>query len=123
MNTRGQAWKSKPNEDEYLGIELGRKQDYARFKQLHARTLKSTEWACPTVINYLGIGNNFNTLITNVGLQEFVYQGTPTYHRLTLELLTTLKHTVLALFGSMNEGLDIVTFQLMNRKYDITLGE
>jgi hypothetical protein len=60
MNTRGQARKSKTTEDEYLGIALGRKQDFARFKQLCARTITSTKWSCPVIVNHIRIGNNFN---------------------------------------------------------------
>ena len=67
MSTRGLAKRSKPAEDEFLGIKLSKKQDFTRFKQLRARTIKSTKWACPAVVNHLGICNDFNTLITNVG--------------------------------------------------------
>jgi hypothetical protein len=35
----------------------------------------------------------------------------------------TLKHTVLAFSGSMNEGVDRVTFQLMNLNFDMNLSE
>jgi hypothetical protein len=58
-----------------------------------------------------------------VGLQEFVYQDALTYRRLTLELLMTFKHTMLAFSWSTNEGFDRVTFQLMNCKYDMTHSE
>lgn len=73
MNTRGQVRRGKTTEDEFLGVELSRKQDFARFKQLRARTIKSTKWSCPIVVNHHGIGNDFNMLITKVRLQNFVY--------------------------------------------------
>ena len=58
-----------------------------------------------------------------MGLQDFVYQDAPTYRRLTMQLLTTLRHTVIKYPGSTEEGIDRITFQLMNRKYNMSLNE
>jgi hypothetical protein len=33
----------------------------------------------PPFVNHVRIGTDFNTLITNVGVQELVYQDAPTY--------------------------------------------
>ena len=42
---------------------------------------------------------------------------------MTLEFLSTLKHTVPNHPGSTEEGVDRVTFQLMDRSYDISFNE
>ena len=86
MNTRSQARanlpaqpnKGKAHED-FLGINLGTKENFTRFKQLRSRDVKSTKWACPATINHLRIGNDFNLLCNNVGLHPFVFQDAPTY--------------------------------------------
>jgi hypothetical protein len=83
--------------------------------------MKSTKWACAANLNHLGIGNDFNMLITNAGPQDFVYSDAPTYRCLTLELLATSKHTVRPCSGG--EGYDCISFQLMNRRFDISLNE
>ena len=85
MNTRGQARGSLPaqskkgKEDEFLAIKFKGKEEFAKFKQLRRREMKSTKWACAATLNHLRIGNDFNTLITNAGLQDFVYRDAPTY--------------------------------------------
>ena len=66
------------------GIVFTNREAKNKYKMLHERKMKTTKWACPSTIAKLGIGNDFNLLCANAGLQHFVYQGYATYHRLTL---------------------------------------
>jgi hypothetical protein len=38
-----------------------------RFNRLKNREIKSTKWACPHILNHLGIRYDFNNLCNNVG--------------------------------------------------------
>ena len=80
--------------DERMGIEFTERFNTNRFARLKDREIQSTKWACPTILNQLGMTNDFNLLCNRVGLLPFVFQDQPTYRRLTLEFLSTLKHTV-----------------------------
>ena len=76
------------------GIVFTTREAKNKYKKLHERKMKTTKWACESTIAKLGIGNDFNLLCANAGLQHFVYQGCATYERLTLEFLSTLSHNV-----------------------------
>jgi hypothetical protein len=95
------------------------KRQFTRFKNLRPCEVRSTKWACLNTIAALGIGNNFQLLCNNVGLQDFVLQDLPTYHRLTLEFLSTLTHTI----GNYAGGGDWIRFRLMGIDYDMSLNE
>ena len=56
-----------------LGIEFDDRRHLNRFNRLKDREIKSTKWACPHILNQLGLHNDFNTLCNNVGLLEFVF--------------------------------------------------
>ena len=108
-----------------LGIEFTEDFHHNRFNRLKDREIKSTKWACPHILNQLGLRHDFNTLCNNVGLLEFVFQEAATYRRLTLEFLSTLMHTV-GRYHNPEEnqpGVDRISFRLMNREYDLTLDE
>ena len=123
MNTRGDARHHRALDEDFFGIKLRTRGQTARFRQLKARPIKSTKWACPTMLNHLGIGQEFCELANAASLQHFIFQRKPTYRRLTLEFLSTLKHTLPNHPGSTEEGVDRVTFQLMGRSYDISFNE
>ena len=132
MNTRSRsrtvaAQAAPPVEDTpaSLGIEFEDRCQLNRFNRLKDREIKSTKWACPHILNQLGLRHDFNTLCNNVGLLEFVFQEAATYRRLTLEFLSTLKHTVNRYYNSEENqpGVDRISFRLMNREYDLTLDE
>jgi hypothetical protein len=89
-----------------------------RFGILKNREIKSTKWACPTILNQLGMTNDFNLLCNRVGLFPFVFQDAPTYHRLTLKFLCTLMHTVNNYVGE--QGAERVHFRLMNCDFDVS---
>ena len=101
MNTRSRsravaAQAALPVEDTpaLLGIEFDDRRHLNRFNRLKDREIKSTKWACPHILNQLGLHHDFNTLCNNVGLLDFVFQEAATYRRLTLKFLSNLKHTV-----------------------------
>ena len=107
---------------ERMGIKFVERTKADRFGLLKKREIRSTKWACPTMINQLGITNDFNLLCNRVGLFPFVFQDQPTYRRLTLEFLSTLEHTVRNYGdGEQEEGSDMITFHLMNKEYKLTL--
>lgn len=104
----------------YQGINFTNRSQRSKYKKLHEREVRSTKWAFPATIATLGIGNNFNLLCANVGLQHFVFQDAKTYRRLTLEFLSTLSHTV----GLNPLGReDRITFRLMDQSFDMSLTE
>lgn len=105
-----------------LGIEFTEDFHLNRFNRLKDREIKSTKWACPYTLNQLGLGLDFNLLCNNVGLLHFVFQDAATYCRLTLEFLSTLRHTVRPSFVSeeYSPGSDIISFRLMNREYNLS---
>ena len=111
--------------DELMGIEFTENFNTNCFRRLKNREIQSTKWACPTILNQLGLTNDFNLLCNRVGLLPFVFQDTPTYRRLTLEFLSTLKHTVGIYYRTEEEyeGSDIITFRLINQEYNMTLTE
>ena len=84
MDTRGQARRRRALNEEFLGIRLRKRGQVARFWQLMARPIKSTKWAFPTMLNHLGIGQEFQRLVNATGLQYFSFQRKPTYRRLTM---------------------------------------
>ena len=110
---------------EWMGIEFIENFSITRFGRLKEREIRSTKWACPTILNQLGMTNDFNLLCNRVGLLPFVFQDQPTYRRLTLEFLSKLKHTVGNYYRTEQEyeGSDRITFCLMNKEYNITLTE
>ena len=69
-------------------------------------------------MNQLGITNDFNLLCNRVGLQNFVFQDVPTYRRLTLEFLSSLKSIVYTW-----QGEDRISFRLLNTDYSLSLDE
>ena len=132
MNTRSQtrvhaeaSTRATPPSDEQLGIEFTENFNTNRFRRLKNREIQSTKWACPTILNQLGMTDDFNLLCNRVGLLTFVFQDQPTYRRLTLEFLSTLKHTVGNFYRNEQEfeGSDKITFRLMNKDYNIMLTE
>ena len=74
-----------------MGIWFADEQHRDCFNRIKIREVKTTKWACPIILNQLGITNDFNLLCNKVGLQNFVFQDVPTYRRLTLEFLSCLK--------------------------------
>ena len=124
--TRAAAERAAPtmiNTPASLGIEFGANFQLNCFNRLKNREIKSTKWACPFMLNQLGIHQDFDYLCNNVGLSHFVFQEAATYRRLTLEFLSTLMHTVGKFYCSEEEcpGVDQISFRLMNREYDLTL--
>ena len=110
----------KTNKGKFLGIKLQEKNHARRFEVCNEREMRTTKCACPSAINKLGIGNDFNLLCNNVGICYFLMQDVPTYRRLTLEFLSTLKHTVQAFH--YNDAEERFKFQLLNRSYDMEWG-
>ena len=108
-----------------LGIEFTEDFHHNRFNRLKDREIKSTKWVCPYTLNQLGLGLDFNLLCNNVGLLHFVFQDAATYRRLTLEFLSTLRHTVGPSFVSeeYSPRANIISFQLMNREYNLSLDQ
>ena len=123
MNTRGDTRRHRALDEDFFGINLRTRGQTTRFRQLKARPIKSTKWACPTMLNHLGIGQQFRELANAADLQHFIFQRKPTYRCLMLEFLSTLKRTVPNHPGSTEEGVDRVTFKLMGRSYDISFNE
>ena len=80
--------------------------------------MKTTKWACPITLNQLGITNDVNLLCSRVGLQNFVFQDVPTYRRLTLEFLSSLKSSV-----NTWRGEDLISFRLFNNNYTLSLND
>ncbi|KAK1644314.1 hypothetical protein QYE76_062119 [Lolium multiflorum] len=108
-----------------LGIEFEDRHHLNRFNLLKDREIKSRKWACPHILNKLGLRNDFSTLCNNVGLLDFCLEEATTYRRLTLEFLSTLKHTVNHYYNTEENQprVDRISFRLMNHKYDLTLDE
>jgi hypothetical protein len=77
-----------------FGVEFDETCQLKRFNRLKNREIKSSKWVWPHILNQLGLRHDFNNLCNNVGLLHFVIQEASTYPRLTLEFLSTLKHTV-----------------------------
>ncbi|KAK1631292.1 hypothetical protein QYE76_005607 [Lolium multiflorum] len=108
-----------------LGIEFEDRHHLNRFNRIKDHEIKSTKWACSHIMNQLDLRNDFNTLCNNVGLLDFSFQEAATYCRLTLEFLSTLKHTLNRYYNSEENirGVDRISFRLMNREYNLTLNE
>ena len=64
--------------DEQMGIEFTENFNTNRFGRIKDREIQSTKWACPTILNQLGMTNDFNLLCNRVGLLPFVFQDQPT---------------------------------------------
>ena len=50
-----------------MGIWFVDKQHRDRFNKIKNREVKTTKWACPIILNQLGITNDFNLLCNRVG--------------------------------------------------------
>ena len=126
MNTRSQARaratasssRAAAAAQDRMGIRFADKQHRDRFNKIKNREVKTTKWACPIILNQLGITNDFNLLCNRVGLQNFVFQNVPTYRRLTLVFLSSLKSTV-----HTWQGEDRISFRLLNTDYSLSLDE
>ena len=126
MNTRSQARaratasssRAGAAAEDRMGIRFA--DDYQRdcFNKIKNRGIKTTKWACPITLNQLGITNDFNLLCNKVGLQNFVFQDVPTYRRLTLEFLSSLKSSV-----NTWRGEDMISFRLLNIDYTLSLND
>ena len=117
MNTRSQTrarattssfWAAAAAQDR-MGILLADELHRDCFNKIKNQEVKTTKWACPIILNQLGMTNDFNLLCNRVGLQNFVFQDVPTYRRLTLEFLSSLKSTVYTW-----QGKDRISFRLLN---------
>ena len=97
MNTRSQtharaaASASRAVAQERMGIRFRNELQRDRFNRIKNQEVKAIKRACPIILNQLGISNDFNLLCNRVGLQNFVFNDVPTYHRLTLEFLSSLQ--------------------------------
>jgi hypothetical protein len=105
-----------------LGIEFTEDFRHNRFNRFKDQEIKSTKWVCPYTLNQLGLGLDLNLLCNNVGLHHFVFQDVTTCRRLTLEFLSTLKHTTgpTSIFKEYSPKGDIISFQLMNRECNMS---
>jgi hypothetical protein len=56
-----------------FGIEFDEPYQPYRFNRLKSRGIKSTKWACPHILNQLGLRRDFNNLCNNVDLLHFVF--------------------------------------------------
>src|SRR3954470_21467021 len=99
-----------------MGIRFKNGSHRERFDKNKNREVKATKWACPITVNQLGISDDFNLLCNRVGLQNFVFHDAPTYRRLTIEFLSSLKNTVKAWHGE-----DRISSRLMNNNYSLSL--
>ena len=121
MNTRSQtraraaASTSRAFTQECMGIRFRNELKHARFDRIKNREVKATKWACPIILNQLGIYDDFNLLCNRAGLQTFVYNNVPTYRRLTIEFLSSLQSTI-----KQWQGEDTISFRLMNNNYTLT---
>src|SRR4051812_7541878 len=77
-----------------MGIRFRNELQRDRFNKIKNREVKTTKWDCPVILNQLGISNDFDLLCNRFVLQNFVFQDAPTYHRLTLGFLSSLKSIV-----------------------------
>jgi hypothetical protein len=68
MNTRGLSKRSKPTEGRFPRNQVEEEAGLHLLQEFRGCTIKFTKWECPVVVNHLGIGSDFNTLITNMGL-------------------------------------------------------
>ena len=123
MNTRSQARaratasssRAAATAQDRMGIRFADEQHCDRFNKIKNREVKTTKWACPIILNQLGITNDFNLLYNTVGLQNFIFQDVPTYRRFTLEFLSSLKSTVYTWRGE-----DRISFRLLNTNYSLS---
>ena len=126
MNTRSQARaraaasssRAAAAAQNRMGIRFEDELHRERFNKIKNREVKTTKWACPIILNQLGIINDFNLLCNRVGLQNFVFHDVPTYRRLTLEFLSSLKSTV-----NTWRGEDMISFRLFNTSYILSLDQ
>ena len=124
MNTRSQtraraaASASRAVTQEHMGIRFRNELQHDRFYGIKNREVKTTKWACPIILNQLGIYNDFNLLCNRASLQNFVFNDVPTYRRLTIEFLSSLQNTV-----KQWQGEDTISFCLMNNNYTLTLDQ
>src|SRR3954462_5902649 len=115
MNTRSQmralaaASSSRTVAQECMGIRFKNESHNDRFDRIKNREVKATKWACPVILNQLGISDGFNLLCSRAGLQNFVFHDAPTYRRLTIKFLSSLKSNVKTWHGE-----DRISFRLMN---------
>ena len=58
----------------FMGIMLRGKANQNKYKTHDQRDIRTTKWACPTTILFLGITNEFDLLCNNVGIRHFVFQ-------------------------------------------------
>ena len=75
MNTRGDSSSRRALDEEFFGIPLRTKGQTARLRQLKERPIKSTKWACPTMLNHLGIGQQFRELANAASLQNLFFSA------------------------------------------------
>src|SRR4051812_23403560 len=115
MNTRRQTRAlatssfSRAATQERMGIRFRNESHRDRFDRIKNQEMKAIKWACPIILNQLGIFDDLNLLCNRVGLQNFVFHDVPTNRRLTIEFLSFFKSTVKAWHGE-----DMIYFQLMN---------
>ena len=103
---------------ECMGIKFKDEPQHDRFNRIKNWEVKTRKWAYPTILNQLGVSNDFNLLCNRVGLENFVFSDVPTYRRLTLEFLSSLQSTIKAWHGE-----DMISFRLMNNNYALSLDE
>ena len=79
MNTRSQARaRAATAAQNRMGIRFEDELHRDRFNKIKHREVNTTKWACPIILNQLGMPNDLNLLCNRVGLQNFVFHDVPT---------------------------------------------
>lgn len=78
---------------DYMGIEFKDEAQQKLFEKLSKRTITAARYADETCLRTLGLFDSVNWMFNQIGWGHFLTLRHPTYERITLEFLSSLKYT------------------------------
>lgn len=93
-----------------------------RYKTHLKRKLVPTRYVCDDTMSALGILDDVSQMFHNLGIFEFMHADVPTYERITLEFLSTVKFKLEKNWtGHVYEYFGTMSFRLYNEDYSMSV--
>ena len=102
----------------YYDIKFVDDEHKKKYERLFVRGVTTTRYCDIDVINSLHIEDDTNWLFSNVGWGNFLMNKYPTYKRVTLEFLSSLKAVT---YADSRCGDGMITFQMYNETHTWTV--
>ena len=101
-------------------LKFTKKDQKERFEKLKNRSIEPNRYICFPTLRTLGLFDEIDIFIRNIGWERFVQIRCPSFHELTYEFLTTFNLDK-SVTDVSHEG--TISFRLMNREFGMSITE